>query len=393
MDSDLHVIESGDIYEDYIPPDYFDRRPEYLGWSTANFPYWRVQGQLIPPWALAPDVAKAQKFLDAPTKDLYEPIKKRGYDAKSALHAMDVEGIDIAVVFRTFAHMIVSIDDLPPNLATAYCQAFNDWLSAYCMRDAARLKPAAIVSLHDPELAAAEAHRAVSEQGHVGVVILPMPVNDRYIHSPECDVLWNEIQKLNVPLLIHGTSGGASNDYASNRFRDKPNFRTLNHSSAFPMELMLALGAMTTGGVLKRFPALRVGFLEGNCGWLPWWLDRLDDQWQKYGGGETIRLDALPSDYFKGQCFIGTDVDEALLKVVINEIGDENIVMSTDYPHADGPYPNGTQTFLDLPGVAVESKSKILWDNCLKLYGFDAATLVKSLNQTEITTITQDNTL
>ena len=111
------------------------------------------------------------------------------------------------------------------------------------------------------------------------------------------------------------------------------------------------------------------------------------------GGGETIRLDALPSDYFKGQCFIGTDVDEALLKVVINEIGDENIVMSTDYPHADGPYPNGTQTFLDLPGVAVESKSKILWDNCLKLYGFDAATLVKSLNQTEITTITQDNTL
>ena len=135
----------------------------------------------------------------------------------------------------------------------------------------------------------------------------------------------------------------------------------------------MALSAMTKGGVLKRFPTLRVGFLEGNCAWLPWWLHRLDDQWEKYGGGESVRLDALPSEYFKGQCFIGTDVDETLLRVVIDEIGDDNIVMSTDYPHADGPYPNGTQTFLELPGVNIESKRKILWDNCVRLYALDAA--------------------
>ena len=67
-----------------------------------------------------------------------------------------------------------------------------------------------------------------------------------------------------------------------------PNFRTLNHASSFPLELMLAMGAMIVGGVLEKFPALRVGFLEGNCGWLPWWLHRLDDQWQKYGGGESV---------------------------------------------------------------------------------------------------------
>ena len=104
-----------------------------------------------------------------------------------------------------------------------------------------------------------------------------MPVKGRYVNSPECDTLWSEVENLKVPLLFHGTSGGASEDYASNRFRGKPNFRTLNHSASFPMELMLALGAITTGGVLKRFPELRVGFLEGNSGWLPWWLDRLDD--------------------------------------------------------------------------------------------------------------------
>lgn len=372
MDSDLHVIEMGDVYETYFAGPDRERRPKYLGWSPTNFPHWDVLGQTIPPWAKSPDVVGPQKFLDAPSDTLYRPIREKGYDAKSTLRAMDQEGIDVSVVYRTFAHMVVSIDALEPKYATACAAAFNDWLADYCAADPKRLRPAAIVSLHDPELAAAEARRAVEQKGHVAVVLLPMPCNGRYVHAPECDVLWKEIQRLNVPLVFHGTSGGASRDYASNRFRGHPNFRTLNHASAFPMELMLAMSAVIVGGVLKKFPGLRVGFLEGNCGWLPWWLGRLDDQWKKYGGGETVKLDALPSDYFKNQCFIGTDVDEELLKVVVDTYGDDNVVMSVDYPHADGPFPDGVKEFLDLPGVGRDSKKKIMWDNCCRLYGFDA---------------------
>jgi len=372
IDSDLHVIETGEVYEKYLDEKYRDKMPHYLGWSPTNFPHWEVQGQLIPPWARSQDVVGPQQYLDAPSERLYKPVRERRYDAPSTLQAMDAEGIDIAVVYRTFAHMVVSIDDLQPAYATAYCAAFNDWLADYCRANPQRLKPSAIVSLHDPELAAAEARRAVEEQGHVGVVLLPMPINGRYCHAAECDVLWRELTRLNVPLAFHGTSGGASKDYVSNRFRGHPNFRTQNHASAFPLELMLAMSAMTVGGVLERFPDLRVAFLEGNCGWLPWWLHRLDDQWKKYGGGEALKLSALPSEYFQRQCFIGTDVDEELLSVVIDEIGDENIVMSVDYPHADGPFPNGVKTFLDLPKVSAESKRKIMWDNCRRLYGFAA---------------------
>ena len=370
MDSDLHVIEPGDVYETHLDERYRDRMPKYLGWSPANFPHWEVEGQIIPPWAISDDVAAAQKSLDAPTAGIYGPIRERGYDAASTLEALDREGIDLGVLYRTFAHMVVSIDALEPEYATAYCRAFNDWLADYCGADRRRLKPAAILSLHDPELAAEEARRAVEEKGHVAVVLLPMPVRGRYVHAPECDVLWNEIVRLGVPLTFHGTSGGASLDYATNRFRAHPNFRTLNHASAFSMELMLAMAAMIVGGVLERFPDLRVGFLEGNCGWLPWWLDRLDDQWRKYGGGEKLQLSAPPSEYFKRQCYVATDVDEELLGVVIDRIGDDNVVMSVDYPHADGPYPHGVETFLALSGVGAGSKRKIMWDNCVRLYGF-----------------------
>ena len=112
-----------------------------------------------------------QQHLDAPTEELYRDIRGRGYDAESTLWAMDQEGIDYAVVYRTFAHVLVSIDDLEPGFAIALCRAFNDWLTDYCQADPNRLKPSAIVSLHDPELAAEEARRAVQQKGHLAVVL------------------------------------------------------------------------------------------------------------------------------------------------------------------------------------------------------------------------------
>ncbi len=358
IDCDLHMIEDGALYEKYFDPRFHADMPEYLGWGPANFPHWDVAGQMIPPWARDAAVIGPQKALDAPSEDIYAPIRERKYDADSTIAAMDVEGIDEAIMFRTFASMLVSIDSLAGDVATAYCAAFNDWLADYCALHAARIRPAAIVSLHDPELAAAEA-------------LLPMPVGGRYVNAPECDVLWREITRLGMPLIYHGTSGGASQDYAANRFRGHPNFRTLNHASAFPFELMAAMGAMLVGGVRERFLNLRVGFLEGNCGWLPWWLERLDGQWEKYGDGEALRLSAPPSEIFLNQCFIAMDCDEAMAAQVVERFGDDNIVMSIDYPHADGGYPNGIKEFLALPGLGLESKKKIMWDNCRRLYGFD----------------------
>src|SRR5580765_6845744 len=106
IDSDLHVIETGDIYEKYLDEKYRDKKPKYLGLSPTNFPHWEVQGQMIPPWAVSADVVKAQKFLDKPTEHMYKSVRKRGYDSASTLKAMDAEGIDIGVVYRTFAHMV-----------------------------------------------------------------------------------------------------------------------------------------------------------------------------------------------------------------------------------------------------------------------------------------------
>jgi predicted TIM-barrel fold metal-dependent hydrolase len=126
-------------------------------------------------------------------------------------------------------------------------------------------------------------------------------------------------------------------------------------------------------GVLERHPGLRCAFLEGTCGWLPWYLWRLDEAWEKFGPGSEIQISQTPSQYFFRQCYIATDADEKPLRQVIEAIGDDNIVVSTDYPHADGLFPTAIEEFVRLEGVTDKSKSKILWDNCARLYHLEAA--------------------
>ena len=134
-----------------------------------------------------------------------------------------------------------------------------------------------------------------------------------------------------------------------------------------PIEQILAVSAFTAGGVLERFPKLKVAFLEGNCAWLPWLLYRIDEYWEMQAKMAEIPLRQKPSEYFKQQCFISVDVDEALVKNVIDYMGDDNIVISTDYPHIDCRWPHALDEFLSIP-ISEQSKKKILWDNCVRLY-------------------------
>ena len=365
LDSDIHVME---------PPDMFDR---YLD------PKLRVQtgsGGSVDLITEPPDAGKpgfeadrqkmlrAQAVLSARVQDRYIEEQMRGYTSELLLEAMDREGVDVAVLFRSRSHMYVDRDDLDAEYAIAICRAYNDWLADFAKAEPGRMLASAIVTLHDPSLAAGEARRAVVELGMKAVTLLPHPVRGRYLHDAEVDVLWSTLQELDVPATFHSQSGGYAVESPGNWFREHPNPTVLSHTFTAPLNIMWAIGSAILGGVLERFPGLRMGFLEGNCAWLPWLLWRLDEQWELFEDAEEIPLDLKPSEYFLRQCFIAVDPAEALVSRVIDDIGDDNIVISTDYPHLDSLYPEAMKTFIDLPNVSERSKRKILWDNCARLY-------------------------
>ncbi len=73
------------------------------------------------------------------------------------------------------------------------------------------------------------------------------------------------------------------------------------------------------------------------------------------------------SAYFKRQCVVSVEPDEVTVKQVIDYMGGDQIVFSTDYPHGDSKYPAAVDHFLKLP-IADSDKKKILWDNCASYY-------------------------
>jgi len=378
MDSDLHTMEPDGLWEQYLDEPFRRFAPRFARAAAGppNQPTIRVGDLTIGEVTLRPKLIHAGADLHrrAVARHPHNQVAAaRGYDAETHLEAMDIEGIDVAILYGTRGRQVLMHDDLDPALAAALARAHNDWTHDYCARDPRRLKFAAQVAFHDPALAAAEARRAVRELGAVAVVGNPNPIHGRHVHDPDFEPLWEAVEELGVPVGFHPTGISSLRDDIARRFLDHPNGRAIGNAARNPMELMLAFGSLASGGVLERHPRLSCAFLEGTCGWLPWWLWRLDEFWEKFGPGSDVRIGALPSEYFFRQCYVATDADEKVLAQVVAAVGDDNIVVSTDYPHSDGLFPDAIDEFLALEGVGEKTKAKILWDNCARLYPLAAA--------------------
>ena len=242
------------MYARHLAAEYQSRAPNARRQLPGHFAWWEVEGRRIPPWTESDTVLEANQPLDARSRDVMKDGWEHGFDAASHVRAMDREGIDIAVLFRTVASMLVSLDEMDPAYSLALCRAFNDWVAGYCQEAPTRLKATAIVPQQDPVLAGEEARRAVQQLGVVGIVLLPMPIGGRHINDPSFDALWREVEQLSVPVCFHGTSGAAGRDYLGTRLAGQPGYRALSHAATFSMELMLTMGSMIMGGVLERFP-------------------------------------------------------------------------------------------------------------------------------------------
>jgi predicted TIM-barrel fold metal-dependent hydrolase len=362
-DSDMHVYDPPDLYTKYMNPEWGERIPR--GQRSGN--HGRVEFQLgggNKLRAITEVIAHGQKQI----ADRYDFAVARNYDAVSQLQAMDIEGLDVAVLFRTSP--LHCDETFEPEYANDLCRAWNNWIADFCKENPRRLKASALITLHDVDLAIEEARRVVEKLGVSGLSLCPEPINGRRIHDRCFDPLWAEIEKLGVALCFHPPAR-PKQDQVANKFFDHPNANIVALALRNPVELILAVSSFCAGGVLEKFPKLRVAFLEGNCAWLPWLLYRLDERAKLHGPLADVPLSRKPSEYFLQQCFISVDPDEYLVSDAIKRIGDETIVISTDYPHIDAHFPHALDEFFEIKEVSDASRRKILWDNCARLYNFE----------------------
>src|SRR5262245_22627877 len=366
IDSDMHVIEPPDLWSRYIEPRYRERAPRGIAVVPRDLRV-EVDGVRMP--NLTPRIGHANprslRALDRSFRkqaEAYaEPIA-RSFDAVSQLHAMDNEGLDIAVLFPSRGLFAVAMDRMEPEFAAAIASAYNDWLADFRRESPERLVGVGMIAPHDVPSAVVEAHRCVKDLGFKGIFVRPNLVNGRRFHDPEYDPLWGALEELNVPICFHEGEGPALQQVG-----DIFESHMMRHTCCHPMEMMLAMVSMIGGGVLERFPRLRAAFLEANCSWVPWLLWRFAQHYAWTGREEHPELKRTPVEYFRDQCFVSVECDEEPARLMAESLGDDNIVFSTDYPHPDAKYPKAVSAFLNLP-LAEASMRKILWDNCARLY-------------------------
>ena len=259
-----------------------------------------------------------------------------GSDPRARLRDMDGEGIDQAVLYPTIGLYFPLVED--PASAVALAAAYNDWLAGYCAADPRRLFGAAMLPLQDPVAAGRELRRAVTELGLVAGFVRPNPCLGRSLSDRAYDVLWEAAEELDVPIGVHEGSSVGVPTLGS----DRPFNPLLLHAVSHSFEAMLACAQLIAFGTLERHPRLRVLFLESSGGWVPFWLERLDEQAESFGGF-CPDMALRPSEYFARQCAISFEVDEQTLPALVPFVGERRVVWGSDYPHHDATFPGAVE--------------------------------------------------
>jgi predicted TIM-barrel fold metal-dependent hydrolase len=286
------------------------------------------------------------------------------------LDFLDDVGIDWTVLYPTTAlsyGKIVSLD-----YAVAICRAYNDWLHETYLRFNKRFKAMAIIPMQDPEEAAKELRRAVTELGMLGGM---MPSNGlaQPLGAKTYWPVYAEADRLGCCLAVHG---GVHDRFGL----DHMNMYVPVHALGHPWGLAINCANIVYNGMFERFPRVRIAFLEGGSAWLLLLLERLhashETHFQHIPAGEFgIREEEDPSRYIKklikdGRLYLGIETEELTMPFAIKTVGSEPFFYSSDFPHevTNASCKHDIGELLESDEIAAEDKAALLYRNAERFY-------------------------
>jgi predicted TIM-barrel fold metal-dependent hydrolase len=248
-----------------------------------------------------------------------------------------------------------------PAVAAAFCRTQNAMMADYSSHFPDRLKWAGLIPWQDADEAVMELHRS-HEMGNVGVNMKATPVLGRECFDTYYDPVYAELERLGMPIIIHDTKF-----WSMGVERSADNF-FYSHMVGRVLDGMVFLMAIICGGVLERFPRLKVVLLEGGASHMPWWLGRMDEHYEKLPH-LVPWLQMEPSEYFKRQVYVGCEsFEDPHFEMAIEVLGDDNFVLATDNPHWDSAPPGEvTKPVFESTRLSEATKRKVLGGNAASL--------------------------
>jgi predicted TIM-barrel fold metal-dependent hydrolase len=382
IDADTHVTETPELWTKRAPAKMRDRVPR-IETDTDGTERWVLgnnKGLML--GSDNRDILENQGAITTgglgsfknPPKS-YREMHPGAYDPKARLKYMDDMGIWAMVMYPNVggfgAQEFLKLDD--PEMMLTCVQIYNDWQTEWASTDSRRLLPISSVPFWDVAAAADEVRRCAA-MGHRGILFTgePQAFGQPLLGGPHWNPLWEVAVELNLPISFHIGAGDIAESVVKNRIAS---YGRAAAYTTIAIDLLLQNGRQVSdlimSGVLARYPNIKFVSVESGIGWIPFVLEAMDYQFH----GNNVReerpeLDLLPSEYFARNVYACYSFEHTALGRLIDEIGSDNVMFETDFPHPTSLYGEEVHARINsgLSGCQETVRRKILWENAEKLY-------------------------
>jgi len=368
ISADCHIDMTwmpGDLWVKNAPAKFKEQVPQVR--ETPDGPHWYVEGKDLGVYGgLGFGFDRVQRGYSKHVDKMFEVGFYEGgpHPTTPALRIKDQEldGIDAEVMYGILG---IGLKMTDRELIQVVYEVYNDWAGDFCKTNPQRFVGLACIPNHDPEAAAKELRRAASlglKGADFAVSTAAYP-----IWHGAWDALWDAAQECSMPISFH-TIGYPVREPADEQMAKDYYLRwRATRTTMFQISAAEYLASIVFSGALDRFPNFKFVLGEAGVTWLPYILDRMDEEYEdRY---HQLNLSMKPSELWRRQGY-STYQREPSLAVMVPLIGEDTIMWGSDYPHPDGIWPDSQKWIAeDLASVSPAVQRKIVCENAGKLYG------------------------
>jgi predicted TIM-barrel fold metal-dependent hydrolase len=366
ISADSHVEEPASLWQENLPAKQLESLPPELGPRFNNAAHFasRIGVEEFFDAKDVTDAALAAGAVDA------DSLSELTADVERRYAIMRRDGVAGECIYPTSGLYVWNIED--PELGAACCRLYNDWIHDRLESRSARFRCAGMIPTWDVDVAIAELGR-IAGMG-LAAAMLPLVGTPEYNHR-QWKPLWSAIEQAGLPVVMHQGSGHSMLFYRG---------PGASVSNLLATQSMAPRGAslLATSGVLADYPDLHFVFVETNAGWLSWAMSTVDyyyEAFQQYEGWVKPLLPERPSYYMARQIH-GTFQYDPVAVHAIAHTGAAPLLWGSDFPHAEGTYPNSRATVAELfANVALEQAAEVVGGTAARLFRFDPEVLTTPL--------------
>ncbi len=359
ISADSHFVEPPTMWGERMEKQFRDRAPHTVKNLDGKPGEFFVCENITPvPVAGFFGSGKSAEELPEHTKKGFEVAPKSVWDPAERLKEQDRDGVVAEALYTSMGMLLFGLQDTA--LRASAFRAFNDWAAEYCSAHPKRLIGLGAITLEDIPAGVAELKR-IAKKGIRGALIWGAPPEDRPYSSREYDPFWAAAQEMNFPLSLH---------ILTSRRGHGIDFSKILHSyMSLPHEIQITLADLVYGGVLERFPGLKIVSAENDVSWLPHFMYRLDHGYDRLRHFENVKLSMMPSEYVKRQVWATFQFEDVWIDTR-KRYDMTKVMWSSDYPHTDSPWPRSKEYIEEhFIGAPEEEIQRVVAGNAAALYG------------------------